>query len=107
MKHYDKRRVLKVIRYIKRVIRKQGLYSCIVAEIYDSSLRRITKGAPAWYDTTWHDDRILALRFLKSQGYAVVVYPQWANSPSYCKGELFYMNMTRISISKNNKEERK
>lgn len=107
MKHYDKRRVLKVIRYIKRVIRKQGLYSCIVAEIYDSSLRRITKGAPAWYDTTWHDDRILALRFLKSQGYAVVVYPQWDNSPSYCKGELFYMNMTRISISKNNKEERK
>lgn len=107
MNSYGKRRVLNVIRHIKKVIRKQGLYSCIVAEIYDSSLRRITKGVPAGYDTTWHDDRILALRFLKSQGYAVVVYPQWANSPSYWKGELFYMNMTKISISKNNKEERK
>ena len=105
MNSYDKRRVLNVIRHIKKVIREQGLYSCIVAEIYDSSLRRITKGVPAGYDTTWHDDRILALRFLKSQGYAVVVYPQWANSPSYWKGELFYMNMTKISISKNNKEE--
>ena len=107
MNSYDKRRALNVIRHIKKIIRKQGLYSCIVAEIYDSSLRRITKGAPAWYDTAWHDDRILALRFLKIQGYAVAVYPQWSNSPSYCKGELFYMNMTRISISQNNKEERK
>lgn len=105
MNSYDKRRVLNVIRHIKKVIREQGLYSCIVAEIYDSSLRRITKGVPAGYDTTWHDDRTLALRFLKSQGYAVVVYPQWADSPSYWKGELFYMNMTKISISKNNKEE--
>ena len=107
MNSYDKRRVLNVIRHIKKVIRKQGLYSCIVAEIYDSSLRRITKGIPIWYDTAWHDDRILALRFLKSQDYAVVVYPQWSNNPSYFKGELFYMNMTRISISQNNKEERK
>lgn len=107
MNNYDKRRVLNVIRHIKKVIRKQGLYSCIVAEIYDSSLRRITKCALAWYDTTWHDDRILALRFLKSKGYVVDVRQQWDNSPSYCKGELFYMNMTRISISQNNKEERK
>lgn len=107
MNNYDKRRVLNVIRHIKKVIRKQGLYSCVVAEIYDSTLRRITKGTLAWYDTTWHDDRILALRFLKSKGYVVDVRQQWDNSPSYCKGELFYMNMTRISISQNNKEERK
>lgn len=95
-----KRRVVSVIRHINRVIRKQGVYSCVVAEIYDPFLRRITKSAPAWYETTWHDDRILALRFLRSKGYAVSVRPQWANSPSYFKGELFYMNMTRISISK-------
>ena len=107
MNSYDKRRVLNVIRHIKKVIRKQGLYSCVVAEIYDSSLRRITKATPAWYETAWHDERILALRFLKSKGYVVDVRQQWANSPSYCKGELFYMNMTRISISQNNKEERK
>jgi hypothetical protein len=69
-----------------------------IKEWYDSSLRRITKGAPAWYDTAWHDDRILALRFLKSKGYVVDVQQQWANSPSYFKGELFYMNMTRLSI---------
>lgn len=107
MNSYDKCRVINVIRHIKKVIRKQGVYSCVVAEIYDSSLRKITKSTPAWYDTTWHDDRILALRFLRSKGYSVSVRPQWANSPSYFKGELFYMNMTRISISKNEKEERK
>ena len=95
-----KRRVISIIRHINKVIRKQGVYSCVVAEIYDSSLRKITKSALAWYDTTWHDDRILALRFLRSKGYVVSVQPQWANSPSYFKGELFYMNMTRISISK-------
>lgn len=98
MNSYDKRRVLNVIRHIRKVIRKQELYSCVVHEIYDSSLRRITKCAPALYDTTWHDDRILALRFLKSKGYVVDVRQLWANSPSYCKGELFYMNMTRLSI---------
>lgn len=107
MNSYDKRRVLNVILHIKKVIRKQGLYSCTVTEIYDSSLRRITKSAPAWYDTSWDDDRILALRFLKSQDYTVVVYPRWYNNPSYCKGALFYMNATRISISYNKKEERK
>lgn len=95
-----KRRVISIIRHINRVIRKQGVYICVVAEIYDSSLRRITKHTPAWCDTTWHDDRILALRFLRSKGYVVSVQQQWANSPSYFKGELFYMNMTRISISK-------
>lgn len=95
-----KRRVMSVIRHIKKVISKQGLYSCVVAEIYDSSLRKITKNAPGWYDTTWHDDRILALRFLRSKGYVVSVQQQWANSPSYFKGELFYTNRTRISISK-------
>lgn len=100
MMRSDKRRVLNVISHINKVISKQGVYSCVVAEIYDSSLRRITKSAPAWYDTTWHDDRILALLFLKSKGYVVNVRPQWGNSPSYFKGELFYMNMTRISISK-------
>lgn len=99
-KRERKRRVLSVIRHINKVIREQGLYSCAVAEIYDSSLRKVTKSAPTWYDTTWHDDRILALRFLKSKGYVVSVLPHWANSPSYVKGELFYMNMTRISISK-------
>lgn len=95
-----KRRVLSVIRHINKVIRKQGIYSCVVAEIYDSSLKKITKSAPTWYDSTWHDDRILALRFLRTKGYVVSVQPQWANSPSYFKGELFYMNMTRISIRK-------
>ena len=100
MERRNKRRVLSVIRYINKVIRKQGIYSCTVAEIYDSSLRGITKHTPAWYDTTWHDDRILALRFLRSKGYVVSVQQQWANSPSYFKGELFYRNMTRISISK-------
>lgn len=95
-----KRRVMSVIRHINKVIRKQGVYSCVVAEIYDSSLRKITKSAPAWYDTTWHDDRILALRFLRSKGYVVSVQQLWANSPSYIKGELFYTNRTRISISK-------
>lgn len=99
-KRERKRRAISVIRHINKAISKQGIYSCVVAEIYDSSLRKITKSAPAWYDTTWHDDRILALRFLKSKGCAVSVQPQWANSPSYLKGELFYMNMTRISISK-------
>lgn len=99
-KRERKRRVLSVIRHINKLIRKQGVYSCVVAEIYDSGLKRITKNAPAWYDTTWHDDRILALRFLRTKGYVVSVQPQWANSPSYFKGELFYMNMTRISISK-------
>lgn len=100
MMRSDKRRVLNVLRHISKVIRKQGVYSCVVAEIYDSSLSKITKSAPAWYETTWHDDRILALRFLRSKGYVVGVQQQWANSPSYFKGELFYMNMTRISISK-------
>lgn len=100
MMRSDKRRVLNVIRHINRVIRKQGVHRCGVAEIYDSSLRKITKSTPAWYDTTWHDDRILALRFLRSKGSAVSVQQQWANSPSYFKGELFYMNMTRISIRK-------
>lgn len=100
MERRNKRRVLSVIWHINKLIRKQGVYSCVVAEIYDSSLRRITKHTPAWYDTTWHDDRILALRFLRSKGYMVSVQQQWANSPSYFKGELFYMNMTRISISK-------
>ena len=95
-KRERKRRVLSVIRHINRVIRKQGVYSCVVAEIYDSSLRKITKLTLA----TWHDDRILALRFLRSKGYVVSVQPQWANSPSYFKGELFYLNMTRVSISK-------
>lgn len=38
-----KRRVMSVIRHIKKVISKQGLYSCEVAEIYDSSLKKITK----------------------------------------------------------------
>lgn len=99
-KRERKRRVISIIRHINKVIRKQGVYSCVVAEIYDSSLRKTTKTAPAWYDSTWHDDRILALRFLRSKGYAVSVQPQWANSPSYFKGELFYMNMTRISIRK-------
>lgn len=92
--------MISVIRHINKVIRKQGVYSCVVMEIYDSSLSKITKSAPAWYETTWHDDRILALRFLRSKGYSVSVQPQWANNPSYFKGELFYMNMTRISISK-------
>lgn len=100
MEKIRKRRVLNVIRHIKKVVSKQGVYSCVVAEIYDSSLRQIMKSSPAWYDATWHDDRILALRFLRSKGYVVSVQPQWANSPSYFKGELFYMNMTRISISK-------
>lgn len=100
MERRNKRRVLNIIRHINKVVRKQGVYSCVVAEIYDSGLKQITKNAPAWYDSTWHDDRILALRFLKSKGFAVSVQPQWANSPSYFKGELFYMNMTRISISK-------
>lgn len=99
-KRQRKRRAISIIRHINRVIRKQGVYRCEVAEIYDSSLRKITKSTPAWYDTTWHDDRILALRFLRSKGYVVSVQPQWANSPSYFKGELFYMNMTRISIRK-------
>ena len=99
-KRERKRRAISVIRHINRIIRKQGAYSCVVEEIYDSYLRKITKSAPAWYDTTWHDDRILALRFLKSKGYVVSVQRQWANSPSYFKGELFYMNMTRISIRK-------
>lgn len=93
-----KRRVLKIIQHIKKVVRKQGLYSCVVAEIYDSGLKQITKNAPAWYDTTWHDDRILALRFLRSKGYDVRVLQQWANGPSYFKGELFYRNTTRILI---------
>lgn len=100
MERRNKRRVLSVIQHINKVIRKQGVYSCVVAEIYDSGLKQITKNAPAWYDTTWHDDRILALRFLRSKGYVISVLPHWANSPSYFKGELFYMNMTRISISK-------
>lgn len=100
MMRSDKRRVLNVLRHINKVIRKQGLYSCTVAEIYDSSLRRITNNAPPCHDTTWDEDCILALRFLKSKGYVVSVQPQWANSPSYFKGELFYMNMTRISISR-------
>lgn len=100
MERRNKRRVLNVIQHINKVIRKQGVYSCAVAEIYDSSLRKVTKSALTWYDTTWHDERILALRFLRSKGYVVSVQPQWANSPSYFKGELFYMNMTRISISK-------
>ena len=100
MKRQDKCRMLSIIRHIKKVIRKQGIYSCVLAEIYDSSLRKITKSTPAWYETTWHDDRILALRFLRSKGYVVSVQQQWANSPSYVKGELFYMNITRISISK-------
>lgn len=100
MERRNKRRVLSIIRHINKVIRKQGVYSCVVAEIYDSSLKKITKSAPTWYETTWHDDRILALRFLRSKGYVVSVQPQWANSPSYFKGELFYMNMTIISISK-------
>ena len=91
---------MSVIWHIKKVISKQGLYSCVVAEIYDSSLRKITKSAPVWYETTWHDDRILALRFLRSKGYVVSVQQQWANSPSYFKDELFYMNTTRISINK-------
>ena len=95
-----KRRVISIIRHINKVIRKQGVYSCVVAEIYDSSLRNVTKSAPTWYDTTLHDERILAFRFLKSKGYVVSVQPQWANSPSYFKGELFYMNTTGISISK-------
>ena len=99
-KRERKRRVISIIRHINKVIRKQGVYSCVLAEIYDSSLRKITKSTPAWYETTWHDDRILALRFLRSKGYVVSVQQQWANSPSYCKGELFYMNMTRISIRK-------
>ncbi|MBO5957452.1 MAG: hypothetical protein J6Q39_07850 [Bacteroidales bacterium] len=99
-KRKRKRRVLSVIRHINKVIRKEGVYNCVVAEIYDSSLRKITKSAPAWYDTTWHDDRILALRFLRSKGYVVSVQQQWANGPSYFKGEMFYMNMTGISISK-------
>lgn len=99
-KRKRKRRVVSVIRHINKLIRKKGVYSCVVAEIYDSSLRKVTKSAPAWYDTTWHDDRILALRFLKSKGYVVSVQQQWANSPSYFKGELFYINMTRISIRK-------
>lgn len=100
MMRSNKRRVLNVIRHINKVIRKQGVYSCVLAEIYDSYLRKITKSAPVWYETTWHDDRILALRFLRNKGYVVSVQPQWANSPSYIKGELFYMNMTRISIRK-------
>ena len=99
-KREHKRRVLSVIRHINKVIRKQGVYSCVVAEIYDSSLRKITKSAPIWYDSTWHDDRILSLRFLRSKGYVISVQQQWANSPSYFKGELFYMNMTKISINK-------
>jgi hypothetical protein len=100
MEKIRKRRVLNVILHIKKVVSKQGVYSCEVAEIYDLSLRQITKSSPAWYDTTWHNDRILALRFLKSNGYVVDVRQQWANNSSYCKGELFYMNMTRISIIK-------
>ncbi len=99
-KRERKRRVLSVIRHINKAISKQGIYSYVVAEIYDSSLRKITKSTLAWYETTWHDDRILALRFLRTKGYVVSVQQQWANSPSYFKGELFYMNMTRISISK-------
>lgn len=90
--------MLKIIQHIKKVVRKQGLYSCVVAGIYDSELKQITKNALAWYDTTEHDDLILALRFLRSKGYVVSVQQQWANSPSYFKGELFYMNMTRILI---------
>lgn len=100
MRKIRKRRVLNVIRHIKKVVSKQEVYSCEVAEIYDLSLRQITKSSPAWYDTTWHDDRIIALRFLKSKGYVIDVKTLWANRPSFCKGELFYMNTTRISISK-------
>lgn len=98
MKRDDKRRVLNVIRHIRKTVSKQVLYSCVVCEIYDSLLKQITKSSPMWYDTTWHDDRILAIRFLRSKGYKVDVQAQWANSPSYFKGELFYMNMTRITV---------
>ena len=104
MKKKDKRRRLKVIQKICNEVKRQDSYSCMVSDIFDSSLRLITKSSPKVYDSTWRDDHILAIRFLRTKGYHIEVAEQWANAPSYFKGELFYNNTTLISITRYGRE---
>lgn len=99
MKWKKKRRILQVIKSIKNTVKKEGSYSCQVAEIYDSSLRQRIHSS-SWLDTTWSKDQILSIRYLRAKGYKVAVSAQWANCPSYFKGESFYNNTTIISIYK-------
>ena len=102
MRRRDRRRRIKVIRYILQKIHSQGLYSCVVAGINNCDLRG---DLPPWYDMTWHNDRIVAIRFLRMQGFPVVCEKQWARTPSYFKGKLFFNNTTRLDVYK--KEEHK
>ena len=97
MKWKKKRRILQVIKAIKKTVKKEGSYSCQVAEIYDSSLRKRTNSF-SWWDTTWSKEQILSIRYLRAKGYKVETSAQWANCPSYFKGESFYNNTTIISV---------
>lgn len=99
MRWKKKRRILKLIKSIKRDVEREGSYTCQVAEIFEASLRQITHNF-SWWDTTWSKDRILAIRFLRSKDYKVETSAQWANHPSYFKGECFYNNTTIISVYK-------
>ena len=103
MKWKKKRRILATIKSIKKIVKKESSYSCQVAEIYDSSLRQRTHSF-SWWDTTWSKDQILSIRYLRAKGYTVETSAQWANSPSYFKGELFYNNTTLISITRYGRE---
>lgn len=99
MKWKKKRRILQVIKAIKDTVKKEGSYSCQVAEIYDSSIRQWTHSF-WWQDTTWSKEQILSIRYLRTKGYKVKTSAQWANSPSYFKGEIFFNNTTIISVYK-------
>ena len=99
MKWKKKRRILPIIKSIKKIVKKEGSYSCQVAEIYDSNLRQRTHSL-SWWDTTWSKDQILSIRYLRAKGYKVETSAQWAHSPSYFKGVCFYNNTTIIAVYK-------
>ena len=108
MKWRKKCRILQVIKQIKKIVKKEGSYTCQVAEIYDSSLRQRTHSFSFW-DITWSKDQILSIRYLRAKGYKVEASAQWANSPSYFKGELFYnkQHLYQLLVMEENKGHQK
>lgn len=101
MKRKDKRRTVKLIRYI----RKNLPFFCQLLGIYYEDLSKIRcidqdvinlYGGMQKVSDDW--DMLVAVRFFRMKGYRVIVTPDWASTPSYCFGHLIYINTTRITI---------
>ena len=95
----EKRKILKRIKEMKKGIPYN--FSTLGISGCDFRVIAISPDVAEFYGNRFHkDDRInkIAARYLRRNGYKVVVIKDWANNPSYMHGFLVYINTTRISI---------